>query len=47
VLKDHGSVAQLEKSGLMVEYLNTEAARKLMADEVAVIANLAKSVKLQ
>lgn len=47
VLRDRDTVTQLEKAGLVVEFMNFEASRKLMAEEISVIARLAKSVKLQ
>ena len=47
VIREGTTVAQLERAGLNVEYLDAEASRKLMTEEVAVISRLAKTVKLQ
>lgn len=47
VLKDPAMVTRLERTGLIVDYRTPEATRKLMAEEIKLIANLAKNIDLK
>ena len=47
VVKDAATVTQLERTGLIVDYRTPEATRRLMADEIRAIAELAKNMDLK
>ena len=46
-MKDPNTTARLEQAGLIADYRNPEATRGLMAAEIKVMAELARSVKLK
>lgn len=47
VLKDPATATLLERTGLIIDYRSPEATRKLMADEVQLIARLTKNMDLK
>jgi tripartite-type tricarboxylate transporter receptor subunit TctC len=47
IIKDPGTITLLERTGLIVDYRPPDATRKLMADEIKVIAELAKNIDLK